>query len=106
MFAYRCAKEAITASVVWKYKEPVEGEPPGDQLLTVLASTPEIISASISKLDGVELDYAYTELSEGVVYELTPTGAVSEGKIPSPVAMEDQFTSAKVEAADGTPLEG
>lgn len=104
VFTYRCAKEAIAANVIWKYKKPADGEPKDDQTLTVVASTPEIIVDSLGKLTEIETDYSFSDIREGVVYEVTPTGVESQGSVPSPVGHEDKFTSAVVEGPDGAPL--
>jgi hypothetical protein len=101
VFTYRCAKEAVAANIIWRYKKPVDGEPEDDQALTVVASTPEIIMDSIGKLSGIEFDYSFSDIREGTVYEVTPTGIESNGSVPSPVGHEDKFTSAVVENLDG-----
>lgn len=106
VFTYRCAKEAIAANVIWRYKKPVDGEPKDDQTLTVVASIPEIIVDSIGKLTEIETDYSFSDIREGTVYEVTPTGIESNGSVPSPVGHEDNFTSEVVEGPDGAPIEG
>ena len=104
VFAYRCSKEAVSANVVWRYLEPKEDEPSGDQTVTVVASTPEILSASFELLPNVEFNLELTGINEGKVYELTPTGIEDRGRVPSPTPEEDAFTSATVEDKDGVPL--
>jgi len=104
VFTYRCAKEAIVANIIWKYKKPADGESKDDQMLTVVSSTPEIIVDSIGKLVDIEVDYAFSDIREGTVYEITPTGIESQGSVPSPVGHEDKFTSDVVEGPDGAPI--
>ena len=111
VFCLRHNKEATSATIVWKYLNP-KSEPAGDQVVTVVASTPEIISNALGALDPktVECSYQFFEFPENTIFRVEPTGLVSEGEIPmNRVVVTDAWSSDRVDdvaaaaaaAADG-----
>jgi len=98
VYTFRSAKEAVAATVVWKYKKPASGEPADDQLVTIVASTKEIIEKSFDKIaDAVDSDIAFINYDEGRIYRLMPNTMVDEGRVPVHQAIEDEFSSSVVE---------
>jgi predicted glutamine amidotransferase len=106
VYVLRYAKEAVAANIIWKYKLKQDDEPDEDQMVTVVASTPEIISDAIAKIaDSIDVDYSYIKIDEGRVYRIEPTGLEDEGRVPMEATIEDEFSSAPVEDRNGAPLD-
>lgn len=111
VYTFRSAKEAVAATVVWKYKKQ---EPDGmrtqdgDQVVTIVASTKEIIEKSLEKIsDEVDASISWLTYDEGRIYRLMPGSLVDEGRVPIHRAIEDEFSSATVETevASATKIE-
>ena len=97
IFAFRQAKEGVAYNIVWKYKEPMKGEPVGDQVVTIVASVPGIVNNAFAKLaETLDYDIKECEFGEGHIYKVTPTGLEDEGAVPVHRAFEDTFSSERV----------
>lgn len=102
VYAFRHGKEATAATIVWKYLSPKANEPSGDQVVTVVASTQEIISLALAAMDSkvVEFSFSFFDFPENTVFRIEPSGLETEGQIPvNQVVVEDAWSSGRVETA-------
>ena len=91
VYVFRYAKEVVGVNIIWQGSEDKQCH-----LLTLAASTYEIIYESLSRVDGLESHIVEHELTEGVVYRLEPTGFVQEGLALVNAPIEDEFSSETV----------
>jgi len=100
VYTMRFEKEAVACTIVWRYKDVAlaEKETSDDEMITLVASTPEIIQKAFEQCTGVEFELGpMIEFKEGHVFRLEATGLVDEGKVPTGVGEKDKFTSESVE---------
>jgi len=99
VYVLRYAKEAVAATVIWHNVKPSEDENTEDHLVTLIASTEQIISGAFEKMTDIEYDISYREFPEGHIFRVEPTGLVDEGEVQMNKPVEDAFTSEIVETA-------
>lgn len=98
-YVTRMAKEAVATTLLWRYTEPPEGEDADDRIVTLVGSTPEIITDALASLKGVEFDHGdFVTFPEGVIYTLTPTGLAEFKRLSTFKTVQDQFTSEETPA--------
>lgn len=91
VYAYRRAKECVGTTITWKYKTD-----PELHLLTLIASTPEIIE-TFNFVPDVEFDLGTIKpLKEAHIYKLLPSGLEDEGEVPANTPVEDMYSSEPV----------
>ena len=104
VYTMRYGKEAISAKIAWRWKTEVndssgklieESKDNSLKLLTLVASTPEIVKKSLNKLhDAIEWTVDFEEYSEGRIYRLDISGLVDEGAVDVyDHAIVDEFSS-------------
>ena len=100
----RYGKEAISAKITWRWKNETkdgngktieESTDNSLKLLTLVASTREIVNKSLNKLnDAIEWNVDFEEYDEGRVYRLDISGLVDEGAVEVyDHAIVDEFSS-------------
>jgi predicted glutamine amidotransferase len=107
VFTMRYGKEAICAKITWRWKAEShtskgklieESKDQETKLLTIVASTKEIVDNALEKLDdNIEFAVEYSEYEEGHIYRLDLTGLVDEGSVgvfERPIT--DEFSSQTV----------
>jgi hypothetical protein len=97
VYVLRYAKEAVAATIIWKSIQPEAGESE-DQLVTLVASTQQIISGAFEKMAGIEYDISFKAFPEGHIFRVEPTGLIDEGLVEMNTPVEDAFTSEVVES--------
>lgn len=97
LYVLRHNKEAVAAKIVWRYTTPTDdtADASDHRLLSIVASTPEIIKDAINGLDAhIEIEYTLVELAENRIYQIGITDILDEGPVPtSQTVIEDQFSS-------------
>jgi predicted glutamine amidotransferase len=104
VYTMRYGKEAISAKITWRWKNETkdgnektieESTDNSLKLLTLVASTREIVNKSLNKLnDAIEWNVEFEEYSEGRVYRLDISGLVDEGAVEVyDHAIVDEFSS-------------
>lgn len=100
VYTFRSAKEAVGASIIWSMKKETskKDDLPAvglDQALTLVASTKEIVTQALEKLDPteIEFDVKFIDIDEGQLYRLEPDRIVPIKRIPVHIAVEDTFSS-------------
>lgn len=98
VYAFRHAKECCATTMVWRYTKDDKEKLEGDQMVTLVSSTPAIIRATVEKVPGIEYDLTPpVDFPEGRVFRLEPTGLVDEGAVPTNRPVMDEYSSAVVE---------
>lgn len=108
VYTLRFEKEAVACTVVWRYTsiELAEKETSEDEIITVVASTPEIIKNAFEKCSGIEFELgSVVEFTEGHIYRIEPDGLLDEGAVPMGIGQQDKFSSDAVASETGTPVE-
>jgi hypothetical protein len=99
VFAFRYGKEAVAAKIVWRFKSQKKDEEESTDLsthiLTLVASTREIVNKALNKLDdNIEVSVEYVPFEERHIYKLTLEGLEDTGKVAvSDTVHEDKFSS-------------
>ena len=99
VFAFRYGKEAVAAKVVWRFKnhkkEDDESTDQNVHLLTLVASTREIVTKALDKLDdNIEVSVDFIPFEERHIYKLTLGGMEDTGRVSvSETVHEDKFSS-------------
>jgi hypothetical protein len=102
VFAFRYGKEAVAAKIVWRFKSHKKDDESADEsadlsthLLTLVASTREIVNRALGKLDdNIEVTVDFIPFEERHVYKLTLEGLEDTGKVAvSGNVHEDKFSS-------------
>ena len=99
VYAFRYGKEAVAAKVVWRFKSVLkddeESTDSGVHLLTLVASTREIITKALNKLDdNVDVTVEFLPFEERHIYQLTLDGLEDTGQVSvSDTVHEDNFSS-------------
>lgn len=100
LYCMRVAKEATSANIIWRYRDDVDPKVLDkdadfqDHMVTLVASTREIILKSFERLKTIEFDVVEKDIEEGRVYKVDPTGIVDEGAVPiNATHIEDKFSS-------------
>jgi hypothetical protein len=100
IFCFRHNKEAVAGTVKWTYKSPTGDQPTGEQTVTIVASTKEIIDKSLESMDKSVVDWSVGEVkefTENELFEIKPSGLASEGKLPvNTVQVTDTWSSEAV----------
>lgn len=100
VYVFRYAKEAVAATVIWRYTKEQKGEKVEDQVVTLVASTPQIIESALDKVPDIEYDLSdFNVFPEGRIFRIEPMGLKDEGEVPTNQPVEDSFSSEPVEAA-------
>ena len=91
VYTMRYGKEAVSAKITWRWKCQSftskgklieESNDQGIKILTLVASTREIISNALNKLDdNIECEVEYEDYKEGHIYRLDINGLVDEGAV-------------------------
>lgn len=99
VFAFRYGKEAVAAKIVWRFKshqkDDDESSDRSVHLLTLVASTREIINKALNKLDdNIEVSVDFVPFEERHIYKLTLEGLEDTGQVEvSNSVHEDKFSS-------------
>ena len=90
-YAFRSKKELTSAKIVWSYANA----PEETHMLTLVASTWEIITAALAKTANLRYDAENVLLEENHIYKFSSTGIADEGEVPVNAHNQvDAFTSA------------
>ena len=86
VYTFRYGKEAIAAKITWRWTAPIENEPDSKDtstvhLLTLVSSTREIVSNSLSKIKNIEYTVEFEEFDERAIYKLRADGLTREGDV-------------------------
>ena len=104
VYTMRYGKEAVSAKITWRWKNELndthgkiieESKDNSLKLLTLVASTREIVNKSLNKLpDEIEWVVDFEEYMEGRIYRLGIGGLVDEGSVEVyDHAIVDEFSS-------------
>ena len=91
VFTMRYGKEAVSAKITWRWKQQSftskgklieESNDTELKLLTIVASTREIVEQALDKLDeNIEVTAEFQAFDEGHIYKLDLCGLVDEGPV-------------------------
>lgn len=105
VYTFRYAKEAVAATIAWRYVKDQKDETTEDHIVTIVASTPQIIQSAIEKVPDIEFDMGEPkEFAEGRIFKVEPTGLLDEGKVPTNEPVADEFSSEAVEPMPCDPM--
>lgn len=111
VYVFRYAKEAVAATVLWKYVKEQKDEKIEDHSVTLVASTPQIIESALEKVPDIEYSLSdFNVFPEGRIFRIDPLGLQDEGPVQTNQPVEDVYSSEPVEAmpteACGPTVEG